>query len=224
MRSSGLGILLLALVCVVAPGLGHAADECGDVNGDGGFSPVDALLILNASVGVEVDLACTTGADGCGDVNGDGNLSPVDALLVLNRSVGFDVEFNCAASSLPRNRVRYLNRLACHDKAFKSVLTLTAEGLEWESRSGQPSEYQDYDKDQLGGGWNVTLGACGSRHLSDLVDLPAGRLVRVELTLGLFNSIDLAFFNEAPIALTAGTEEPLAVISVPAPPGLSTAR
>ena len=207
-----------ASLAVVAPG-----DECGDINGDGNVSTVDALIILNGSVGVDVDLLCSTGADGCGDVNGDGNMSPTDALLVLNHSVGIPVEFSCPGGAAVRNRVRYLNSLVCNDKVFTSVLTLTAEDLTWQSRSGTASAYQDYDKEQLGGGWEVTLGACGTRDFTDLVEPDPGMLVRVELTLGLIGNLDLKFFHEGPIPLTAG-DEPFAVLSVPAPAGLSAAR
>jgi hypothetical protein len=211
----------------------QAQETCGDINGDGNISPVDALTILNAAVGVEVNFACpsaasietgnaTAPADGCGDANGDGNISPVDALLVLNRSVGFDVEFNCAAGSDARNRVRYLNSLICQGEDFSSVLRLPAESMRWESVSGVASEYQDYNKEQLGGDWRVSLGPCGNREFPDLVNLPEGRLIRVELELDdLFGFVDLTFWNEAPL-LTAGDAEaePIARIRFEAPPGI----
>jgi hypothetical protein len=215
------------------PGIAQAQEACGDINGDGNISPVDALTILNAAVGVEVNFACpspasietgnaTAPADGCGDANGDGMISPVDALLVLNRSVGFDVEFNCPAGTDARNRVRYLNSLICQGENFNSVLRLPAESMRWESVSGVASEYQDYNKEQLGGGWKVSLGPCGDRDFTDLVNLPEGRLIRVELELtGIFNFVDLTFWDEAPL-LTAGDEEaePIARIRFEAPDGI----
>ena len=229
----GAASVLIVTLFVFAPGTSRAQDACADVNGDGNISPTDALVILNAAVGVEVPLECSDGAaldggnavapeDGCGDVNGDGQISPTDALMVLNRSVGVEIEFSCSGGAAVRNRVRYLNALVCNDKVFTSTLRLPAEDLQWQSRSGVHSAYKDYDKEQLGGGWEVTLGTCGSRDFSDLVNLPEGRLVRVELGLSDFGTLDLTFWNEGPIALTAGV--PLGVVSVPAPAGLSRAK
>lgn len=82
-------------------GIKHkVCDECGesfetdtvaekiipDINGDGKISSMDALIILNISVGKEVDLPVE--AMSKIDTNGDGKVSSMDALIVLNISVG----------------------------------------------------------------------------------------------------------------------------------------
>jgi hypothetical protein len=215
--------------------LAYAQDECGDVNGDGNVTTVDALTILQAAVGVQVTLSCpgaaslaaptvVAGEDGCGDVNGDGNISPSDALLVLSRSVGFDVEFACPPGTAARNRVRYLNGLICEGEEFNSVLRLPSENLRWESFSGVHSPYQDYDKPQLGGGWTVTLGDCGSTNFSDLVNLPADSLILIRLELDDFlGFVEISFYNEGPMALHAGDAGPFAVMRLPAPAGIGVA-
>lgn len=233
--------LFVALLCTAAtwidgPATARAQETCGDVNGDGNITTVDALTILNVAVGVPVELACpaaatigtptaVAGEDGCGDVNGDGNVSPSDALLVLNRSVGFEVEFSCPVASTARNRIRYLNRLICKGEDFTSVLRLPSEDMRWESVSGEASPYQDYDKPQLGGGWTVTLGPCGSTTFSDLVNLPADALVQIRLELNdFFGFVELNFYNEGPIAFHAGGAAPFAVMRLPAPAGLAVAE
>lgn len=218
------------------PSIALAQDECGDVNGDGSVTTVDALTILQAAVGVQVSLSCPSpgasvalpgavaGEDGCGDVNGDGNLSPSDALLVLSRSVGFEVEFSCPVASTARNRVRYLNALVCKDEVFTSVLRLTSEDLEWESLSGEYSPYQDYDQPQLGGGWHVTLGDCGSATFSDLVNLPESARILIRLDLNpFFRFVELNFYNEGPIDPSNVGAPPFAVMRVPAPAGVGVA-
>jgi hypothetical protein len=45
--------LATVLWAIVAP-----AQECGDVNESGSVTSVDALLVLNKSVGLDVDLTC----------------------------------------------------------------------------------------------------------------------------------------------------------------------
>ena len=237
LRAAAAVIVCLAAILAALPSAVRADDSCGDVNGDGNITPVDALTILQAAVGVEVPLACgaasaaaggsnaTAGEDGCGDVNGDGNISPVDALMVLNRSVGFEIEFSCPAPSTARNRVRYLNGLVCREKDFNSVLRLPSEDMRWESVSGVHSAYQDYDKPQLGGGWKVTLGPCGSRDFSDLVNLPEDALVRIQLELDdIFGFVELSFYNEGPIGSQAGDAAPFAVMRFPAPAGIRAAE
>jgi len=240
-RASMSRTLVLALLCTVAtwmdgPSTARAQDTCGDVNGDGNITTVDALTILNVAVGVPITLACpataafsapnaVAGEDGCGDVNGDGNVSPSDALLVLNRSVGFEVEFSCPVTSTARNRVRYLNNLICKGEDFTSILRLPSEDMRWESLSGEFSPYQDYDKPQLGGGWSVTLGDCGSTTFSDLVNLPADALVQIRLELNdFFGFVELNFYNEGPIAFRAGDAVPFAVMRLPAPAGLGVSE
>ncbi len=57
-----------------------------DINGDGKINSMDALIILNISVGKEVDLSDEAMLRT--DTNGDGKVNSMDALIVLNISVG----------------------------------------------------------------------------------------------------------------------------------------
>ena len=57
------------------------AGVIGDINGDGSVTSVDALMVLQMTVG---NLAETTPAD----VNGDGSVTSVDALMILQAVVG----------------------------------------------------------------------------------------------------------------------------------------
>lgn len=82
-------------------GIKHkVCDECGeifdedtvaekiipDINGDGKVNSMDALIILNMSVGNEVNISDE--ATLRTDVNGDGKVNSMDALIVLNIAVG----------------------------------------------------------------------------------------------------------------------------------------
>lgn len=58
----------------------------GDIDGDGSVTSADALLILRASVGLEL---FTDEQTKYADVNGDGSVDSADSLAVLRYSVGF---------------------------------------------------------------------------------------------------------------------------------------
>jgi len=62
---------------------------CGDPTGDGMITATDALVTLNAAVGLSV---CELGL--C-DASGDGAVTAVDALLILQFAVGGDVTLVC---------------------------------------------------------------------------------------------------------------------------------
>lgn len=62
----------------------HASDPNGDINGDGKVNSMDALIVLQYSVGLSVDIKNFR----AGDVNGDMILNSVDALIILQVSVG----------------------------------------------------------------------------------------------------------------------------------------
>jgi hypothetical protein len=68
--------------------------QCGDpVSPHGRIGATDALLVLNAAVGV-------TECDGCiCDVDSSASVVATDALLVLNRGVGLAVEISCPVCS-----------------------------------------------------------------------------------------------------------------------------
>ena len=57
-----------------------------DVNSDGKINSIDALIILNISVGKDVSLSKEEMLNT--DANGDGKANSVDALIILNISVG----------------------------------------------------------------------------------------------------------------------------------------
>ena len=57
-----------------------------DINGDGKINSMDALIILNMSVGNEVNISDEAMLKT--DVNGDGKVNSMDALIVLNIAVG----------------------------------------------------------------------------------------------------------------------------------------
>ncbi len=62
---------------------------CGDATGDGRVTASDALMALQAAVGIG---SCALNR--C-DANGDGRVSATDSLLVLNFAVGIPVSLNC---------------------------------------------------------------------------------------------------------------------------------
>lgn len=62
----------------------HASSPNGDINGDGKVNSMDALIVLQYSVGLSVDIKDFR----AGDVNGDMILNSVDALIILQVSVG----------------------------------------------------------------------------------------------------------------------------------------
>ena len=206
---------------------GAQSDHCGDVNGDGNVTTVDALMVLRRAVGVPVEFNCppasSVRADGsvaameagaCGDVSGDGNTTTIDSLMILNYSIGVPVEFMCAVAPAGRNLIRYLNNLVCMQQIFTSTVTVKPSGRMWESESGVHSEYQGWDEPTIGPEFLVTTGECGDLELFGTINLPANTKILMELRLGgLFNNIpELAFFDEGPIdALTTGDPVPLAV-------------
>ena len=69
---------------------------CGDVNGDGRASMVDAMLIAQCVVGL---IECSTLDQWAGDVNCDGKLGMVDAMHVAQTVVGLVPGLNCCACS-----------------------------------------------------------------------------------------------------------------------------
>jgi PKD repeat protein len=80
-----------------SPGfLGPPQGQLGDVNRDGAVDSLDALLILQFSVGLisENDLAKDRA-----DVNGDGGIDSLDALLILQKSVGLISDFPVSRSA-----------------------------------------------------------------------------------------------------------------------------
>ena len=59
----------------------HASNPNGDINGDGKVNSMDALIVLQYSVGLSVDIKDFR----AGDVNGDMILNSVDALIILQK-------------------------------------------------------------------------------------------------------------------------------------------
>ncbi len=62
----------------------------GDVNNDGSIDNIDAMLVLQNSVGLIDNSKLTVDA---ADVNGDGNIDNIDAMLILQHSVGLITKF-----------------------------------------------------------------------------------------------------------------------------------
>ena len=56
----------------------HASSPNGDINSDGKVNSMDALIVLQYSVGLSVDIKNFR----AGDVNGDMILNSVDALII----------------------------------------------------------------------------------------------------------------------------------------------
>lgn len=62
---------------------------CGDPTGDGEITATDALLALNAAIGLtSCDVACC-------DVDDSGGVAASDALAILNVAIGIPVELTC---------------------------------------------------------------------------------------------------------------------------------
>jgi hypothetical protein len=66
-----------------------AGPSCGDPTGDGQVTATDALLALNASVGLASCALCLC------DVNDDGVVSATDSLMLLNVAVGQPLSLTC---------------------------------------------------------------------------------------------------------------------------------
>jgi hypothetical protein len=64
--------------------------ECGDPNADTAISATDALITLNAAVGIVACDPCTC------DVDGSGVIAASDALILLGIAVGQTTELRCA--------------------------------------------------------------------------------------------------------------------------------
>ena len=67
----------------------------GDVNGDGGITIVDALLVARKAVGLSSDIEASAA-----DVNCDGSITIVDALLIARKSVGLEVTAWCGGNGV----------------------------------------------------------------------------------------------------------------------------
>lgn len=78
-----IGSVILALICVLSLAVTASARLVGDVNSDGNTNSSDALMILQYSVGKEVDIN-----EKYADINGDGLVNSSDALIALQISVG----------------------------------------------------------------------------------------------------------------------------------------
>ncbi len=64
---------------------------CGDADGSGTVSSSDALLTLNAAVGLAACNPCVC------DVDGSGSVTASDSSIILNAVVGLPVQLNCPA-------------------------------------------------------------------------------------------------------------------------------
>ncbi|RMF21877.1 MAG: hypothetical protein D6760_08575 [Deltaproteobacteria bacterium] len=67
------------------------AGSCADADGSGRVTATDALLILRASVGLEICTPCRC------DVDGNGKTTATDALAALHKAVGLPVTLACPA-------------------------------------------------------------------------------------------------------------------------------
>lgn len=199
MRLAAVVLLLFSSAAQANP------DACGDVNDDGQLSTVDALIVLNSTIGVDVDLDCPEMAgidpDGCGDVNGDGNVSPLDSLMLLNHAVGVPVEFDCALGTNARNLVRFTNTIKCMGASFRATVDVLPSGKTWSARTDETSEYVEWDQYVIGDTFVVDMRACGEHVLSGRVDLTEGYLVHMYLQRSeVFNTVQLSIVEEGPIA------------------------
>lgn len=90
----------LMVICCACSAPIHAAEEgmLGDVTADGRIDASDALMVLQASVGLisTFPAAFVYGIDNPGDVNKDNRTNASDALLILQMSVGLIDEFPIA--------------------------------------------------------------------------------------------------------------------------------
>lgn len=68
-------------------------ETCGDADGNGRISVIDALMALRASIGASPCEVCVC------DVNGNGVVGATDAFLVLRAAVGLDEALFCEACS-----------------------------------------------------------------------------------------------------------------------------
>lgn len=98
MRKSFCRVLCcLMVICCVCSAPIHAAEEgmLGDVTADGRIDASDALMVLQALVGLISTFPATFvyGIDNPGDVNKDNRTNASDALLILQYSVGLVIDF-----------------------------------------------------------------------------------------------------------------------------------
>lgn len=199
LRPAALVLLLFSTSVSAQP------DACGDVNDDGNLSTVDALIVLRSTVGVDIELVCpdVTGVDpdGCGDVNGDGVVSPLDSLILLNHAVGVEVDFGCALATEARNLVRFTNTIPCMGAPFKATVEVLPSGKTWSARTGETSDYVEWDQYVIGDTFVVDMRACGERVLTGRVDLAKDHLVHMYLKRSeVFNTVQLSIVEEGPIA------------------------
>lgn len=75
--------LMLALVIAASACLTVSAQKLGDVTGDNKVNSIDALAVLQYSVGLNKNIDKKTA-----DVSGDGRVNSTDALIILQISVG----------------------------------------------------------------------------------------------------------------------------------------
>ena len=98
------GVLCLALLCAVggavwadtgvAPPAGLLVTTCGDPTNDDQVSAADALMALQAAVGLEYCSVIYC------DANGSGNTTALDALIILQAAVGLSVDLTCPLTAI----------------------------------------------------------------------------------------------------------------------------
>ena len=99
----------------------HASDLTGDINSDGKVNSLDALIVLQYSVGLFTDVKNFR----AGDVNSDMLLNSIDALIILQISVGLI------------NPEDYSLRSTTQEKTTKRITTTTR--ITTESTTATPS-------------------------------------------------------------------------------------
>lgn len=82
-RTHGLALVVAGIVLVGAAA-GASAQTCGDADGDGSLTVIDAANVLRAAV--ELPSACTAQPARC-DLDGSGGITVIDAASVLRRAV-----------------------------------------------------------------------------------------------------------------------------------------
>lgn len=83
--STGLAPATLTLTIVDSDGSGHNPNLPADTNGDGGVTPIDALLVINYLNTVGPGPVPSGNSPPFLDVNADGFVTAIDALLVINQ-------------------------------------------------------------------------------------------------------------------------------------------